>query len=117
MTKQDLEPGMVVVLRNGLAYMYLKASKDILLRERGYMPLDDYNFSLYIHNSKRPSKWDIVKVYKGCYESIFCINLAFTIKEALKKEPIWSRPSYTELTMQQIADKFNIPVESLRIKE
>lgn len=70
-----------------------------------------------------PDEWFPLKDYNPKYHNIIAVwGLSDTISRAYKLEIlerplIWEAPEVFEVTLSQIADKFNIPVESLRIKD
>lgn len=64
---------------------------------------------------RRDKDYDIVRLYiisetnANCLNSLLCSD---------NKEIIWKEePPVLEVSMQEIADKFNVPMEYLRIKE
>ena len=77
------------------------------------MRLEDYNDDLtVIDEHDNSGKWNIDKVFKvttGC--SIDAMLSGSFL------EPFWKRQKEVELTMDEIAEKFGIPVENLKIKK
>lgn len=72
--------------------------------------IDKYNLDIeYIRNFTK-----IRKVYKILYPSLLNALLN-TLNDNLTL--IWEKPRETELTMQEIAAKFGITVEQLKIKK
>lgn len=70
-----------------------------------------YKYSLDIEYIRNFTK--IRKVYKILYPSLLNALLN-TLNDNLTL--IWEKPRETELIMQEIADKFGIPIEQLKIK-
>lgn len=105
-TKEDLQSGMVVKLRNGRKYLVVE---DLLIGRDGFMRLYKYNDDLTLNTG---TEYDIVMVYKktdswgeGFVSGLHHGNI------------IWEREEIKEFTMQEIADKLGIPVKQLRIKK
>lgn len=79
------------------------------------------NFDLNMENNTQ-SKYDIMKVERLDCE-YRCLYLDAAMERYLKKtsdfkyKTVYQRIETTELTMQQIADRFGVPVESLKIKK
>lgn len=110
-TKSDLKPGMVVEYRNGDRRIILETEKELILSGNyGCSVLSSYSQNLLKIGSNL--NLDIVKVYfikdSKSLESI--LNLS-------NLKLIWERKETVELTLQQIADKFNVPVENIKIKD
>lgn len=109
-TKDDLKTGMVVEYNDG--------TRRLVLNDKGARYLvgkDSFlEFNGITEDLKTPSS-TIVKVFEG-----FRGDVANSFEGVLRRpgKLIWERPKEkVELTLEQIADKFNIPVEQLRIKE
>lgn len=97
--KQDLQDGDECTTRNGILWTYFKHS-DRFCREEGY--------ALYEDDLKGFSKnLDIVKVRRSKWDNPLDPD----------KKTIWEETKEVELTLQQIADKFEIDVDSLKIKK
>ena len=58
MTKDELKNGMVVEIRKGVKYL---VSGDILVRDKGFVPLSEFNNDLTA--TQEQDEFDIVKVY------------------------------------------------------
>ena len=113
MKKSDLKVGMVVERRNGVKMLVMETPSvgRFLSNNDIWCPLTDYTETLEYRNLSK--SFDIVKVYKGAKYG-FGFNYLIDFAE----DVIWEREKpKTELTLEQIAEKFNIPVESLRIKD
>lgn len=113
MKKEDLKTGMVVMYRDGEKAIVFKNSvfkgRNILAGNCMWTEFEDFNNDLTCKNDKG---CDIFKVFKPQGRAFL------GVLEDKYLELIWERePEIKELTMQQIADKFDIPVDQLRIKE
>ena len=113
MKKSDLKVGMVIERRNGSKMLVIETPSvgKFLSNYNSWCPFSDYAETLEYRGSN--ARFDIVKVYKGA-------KYGFSLNTLLEcpGEVIWEREKpKTELTLEQIAEKFNIPVESLRIKD
>lgn len=112
MTLNDLEDGMVVVLRNGDPYIVLKnvfyygdilaGYKNILEFYNTQISLTRYNADMTFKN-KNMDLFDIMEIYEKP-EDIFH---AFFKKGKL----IWERKKHKEVTMQEIEEKFGCKVK------
>ena len=108
MKKSDLKPGMVVEYANGEKRLVVTINAELYLISRGaFADVKSFKEDLTCDNN---SDINIVKVYQP-KEAASLITL-FECKNC-----IWERPKEVVLTMQEIADKFGIPVEQLRIKK
>lgn len=112
-TKDDLKTGMVVEYKNGERRLVIRDGIDILTSTNGWTSIN--NFLPDLCNKKGDDSLTIMRVYYG-----YIAEKSGTIDDTLKwgGDLLWERPKEkVELTLEQIADKFNIPVEQLRIKE
>ena len=112
MQKTDLKSGMSVKLRNGQMGLIVDVfGKKIIQFENNWANFDEnYNQDLKAVNAD--IRWDITEVYRILdYDCVIRKNLCKP--ENLK----WKREEQKELTMQEIADKFGIPISALRIKK
>lgn len=107
MKKSDLKPGMVVEYVDGDKRL-VTAIKDslFLMSECAFASLESFNEDLTCDYSGM----DIVKVYQP--KEAASLN---TLLECNKC--IWERPKEVVVTMSEIAEKFGIPVEQLKIKQ
>lgn len=110
-TLSDLKVGMLVVVRCGYKYLVAKNDNEgmFFTNEEGWT---EYNTK---HNDMRSAMcedFDIMKVYSMPSKNKDAFNYSTENRTLLfeRKEP-------KELTMQEIADKFGIPVEQLKIKK
>ena len=113
MQKSNIKSGMSVKLRNGEMGLVMDIDGiKIIQFENNWKTLDyGYNQDLKI-NTTDASALDIMEVYRILdYDSIIRKNLC------KPKNLIWRREEQKELTMQEIADKFGIPISALRIKK
>lgn len=117
MKKEDLKTGMVVITKNNNWYIVLLNSfcqsieGDILLGPTGFLKLFEYGDDLTV--SVRG--FDIEEVFVS-YPNTLSGFLTIGFSSSSCKQ-IWKRPKIYEYTMGEIAAKFDIPVEQLRIKE
>lgn len=105
--KKHLRSGMIVEYINGERRLVTDIMGElILISEDGFQPLSEYNEDLIIDDF---SNTNINKV--GISEP-YCLEIM------LKRATIiWERPKEVELTMDEIAKKFNIDVKQLKIKK
>ena len=107
MKKSDLKPGMVVQYADGKKRLVVAVNDELfLMGENMFAELDKFNEDLIneIHHL------NIVKVFQP--KEAASLNTLLQCDNC-----IWERPKETVLTMQEIADKFGIPVEQLKIKK
>jgi hypothetical protein len=114
MKKQDIQLGMVVEYHCGKKALVISVNNKVLFSSNnGYMPLENYNDDLLVINRHDDTdKWDIDKVFK--------VTLGCSIDTMLSGDFLklfWERQKEVELTMDEIAEKFGVPVENLKIKK
>lgn len=114
MKKQDIQLGMVVEYHCGKRGLVISVNDEILFSDNvGFMRLTDYDDNLLVIDRHSDSgKWDIDKVFKvtmGCSIDTM-LNGSFL-------KLLWERQKEVELTMDEIAEKFGIPVNNLKIKK
>lgn len=110
-TKSDLKLGMVVEYANGDRRLVLSCKKGIFLSGDRYMSA--ISLSEYSEDFKNSCEaLNIDRVYNVKEETL--LDKIFDISNL---ELIWERPKVQEFTLKEIAEKLNIPVEQLRIKE
>jgi hypothetical protein len=114
MKKQDIQLGMVVEYHCGKKALVISVNDEVLFSDTfGYMRLKDYNDDLTVIDRHDDSgKWDIDKVFK--------VTLGCSIDTMLSGNFLklfWERQKEVELTMDEIAEKFGIPVKNLKIKK
>lgn len=107
MKKSDLKPGMVIEYVNGERRLVVSINNELYLIS-SHMFATVKSFTDDLKCITNPDR-NIVKVFQPEASSLSsllnCNNC------------IWVRPKETVLTMQEIADKFGISVEQLRIKK
>ena len=114
MKKQDIQLGMVVEYHCGKRALVISVNDEVLFsNNNGYMRLKDYNDDLLvIDRHDDTDKWDIDKVFK--------VTMGGSIDTMLRGaflKLLWERQKEVELTMDEIAEKFGIPVKNLKIKK
>lgn len=106
--KKHLRSGMVVEYANGDRRLVTEIEGILfLISEDGFQPLEDYNEDLTIDNED-------ININK-----IGFLKLKSNLRNMLRNvDFIWERPNpVVEVTFEEIAKKFGISVEQLRIKE
>ena len=108
MKKSDLRPGMVVEYANSEKRLVVTINAELYLISRAsFAEVKSFNEDLTCNSDPKIS---IAKVYQP--------KEAASLSTLLQcNNCIWVRPKETVLTMQEIADKFGIPVEQLKIKK
>ena len=108
MKKSDLKPGMVVEYASGDKRLVVTINDELcLIGENSFAEMGSFNDDLTCNGNP---DINIVKVYQP--EEAASLNTLLKCGDC-----IWERPKETVLTMQEIADKFGIPVEQIRIKK
>jgi hypothetical protein len=108
MKKTDLKPGMVTEYASGERRLVVTINNELYLISRASFA-DVKSFNDDLTCTSNPDI-DIVKIYLP--REAASLTTLFNCKNC-----IWERPKETILTMQEIADKFGIPVEQIRIKK
>lgn len=110
MTKKELKTGMVVEYRNGGKRMVLVDTPvgDVLMGNIVWKNFDNYRDDL-CHNLHK--QLDIVAVYEPHHKRE--MNLLYWNDQKC----IWRRSEVTEVTLAEIAEKFGVAVENIKIKE
>lgn len=108
MKKSDLKPGMVVEYANGEKRLIVTINNKLyLINEHVFAVVESFSEDLTCNSNHII---DIVKVYQP--------KEASSLNNMLQcNNCIWDRQKETVLTIQEIADKFGIPVEQLKIKK
>lgn len=108
MKKSDLKPGMVIEYAYGERRLVVAINSRLYLISRdSFADIKFFNEDLTYDSDP---KINIVKVYQP--------KEAASLHTLLKcGDCIWERPKETVLTMQEIADKFGISIEQLKIKK
>lgn len=119
---EELKPGMIVKFRYG-AKMLVIETKDHKIALAGIntdSSISEYNSSLC---SKSDSKMDIMQVFEIASKGYSLSSLLNSNNDSMLKliwerpELICERPRVVEVTLQEIADKFGVSIEQLRIKQ
>jgi len=107
MKKEDLKTGMRVTIRNGDVYtVFLNTGDgDVFCRENGYNHFRGYREDLTSNDNQ--IEYDVMKVEEPNGSNI--LNATY--------HTIWKREKLFELSMQEIADKFQVDVNNLKIKK
>ena len=110
MTKKELKTGMVVEYRNGDKRIVLLDTPigDALIGNIGWVDLYYYTNDL---RNATASGFDIVAVYEPYHKRemrSLCWN---------EQKCIWRRSEVKEVTLSEIAEKFGVSVENIRVKE
>lgn len=93
----------IVITESGTPWILID---NILVNDSGYNYLSSYNEDLTLMFC------NIIKVYKSHYGN--GVTAALNLKYSTL---IWERSEIVELTMDQIAEKFGVNVENLKIKK
>ena len=114
-TLSDLKVGMLIENRGGERYVVAETINGQLIgtNETGFTELKNYNADMtFMWKDYEYRFYDIVKVYSKRRRGVNMYGCDTDYRDLLfqRKEP-------KELTMQEIADKFNIPVDQLKIKK
>lgn len=114
MKKQDIQLGMVIEYHCGKKALVISVNNEVLFSDNnGYMRLENYNDDLLVVNRHEDSgKWDIDKVF----DVTFGCSIDTMLNGSLLRL-LWERQKEVELTMDEIAEKFGIPVKNLKIKK
>ena len=106
-SKEDLKPGMVIEYKSGEKRLVVEINGELSLISNGmFAELNNFNKDL---TYDRNPHINIVAVYKTEPDSLS--------RMLQTTDLIWKRPEEVTLTMQEIADKFGIQVEQLKIKK
>ncbi len=109
-TNPELKSGYIVELKDGTRGLIVSVNDELLV----YWAVNQTPFPFRSNNSLKITEDKIVKVYKNHGST----GLSVFIYSNLENGLIWTRPEpVVELTLQQIADKFEVDVTQLKIKE
>ena len=108
--KEHLRSGMVVEYVNGERRLVVDLIGELMLiSNEGSYPLSSYREDL------------TCLIYELTINKVFIVSrghLAYMLSERNTRVKIWERPNpVTEVTLQEIAEKFNIDVKQLKIKK
>ena len=111
MTKDKLEIGMVVELKNKEKYVVTYKGEDKLILTNLNKSVNMFHYDNNLRNTTLASH-DIDRIYKMnapySFTEMFEHNLGLTL--------YWERPIYT-VTREEIAKAFNIPLDKLKIAD
>ena len=111
-TLSDLKVGMLVENRGGDRYIIAQNEGYMFgANETGWMDFDNFKDDMTYTYEPEPY-FDIIKVY-----GIPRLNTNFFNYNIKNRKLLFERKEPKELTMQEIADKFGIPVDQLKIKK
>lgn len=105
-TKADLKSGMVVETARKKKALVVN---NMIIYNTSFDNLENYKEDL---TNRIIPELDIIKVYEQ--SDFWGRGLSNGIEHG---ELLWERGELVEVTMQEIADKFGVPIEQLRIKE
>jgi hypothetical protein len=109
MKKSDLKPGMVTEYANGGRRLVIEFNDELFL-------LSNDNWAdLKYHNSNLECSIAEDFTINKIYQPKVVLGLDILLNSVLPC--IWERPKSVELTMEEIAEKFGINVEQLKIKK
>lgn len=113
MKKSELKPGYIIEYRNKGTRLIVENPiyKDwYLLGLANHSKFEDMLFNEDLTMSLS-QEYDIMAVYIPRRS----VGLNFLLNEKQYLDCVWERPKEVELTMQDIAEAFNIPVEQLKV--
>lgn len=109
----ELKSGMIVRLRNNGKRIVIGRHDNMVTLAAIHVGIYEIEYDALLKNSADKSQ-DIMRVFIPTSKTPLFLLLDPTDFEDLKL--IWERPEIVEVTMQEVADKFGIPLEELRIK-
>lgn len=114
-TKKDIKPGMVVRVRAGYYYIAIPVGEGVinLVRDEGFLFLDDYNDDLTNSEPYIPNLYDIMEVRvpnarSKSLNDIFNDPTASTI--------VWKRSEKKKVSFEEVAQKFGVDPSELEIE-
>lgn len=110
MTKKELKTGMLAEYRDGDKRMVLLDTPvgDVLISDTGWGDLDNHRDDLC---HEFDEQLDIVALYEPRYKGQMA-QLSWD-----EQKCIWRRSEVKEVTLSEIAEKFGVSVENIRVKE
>ena len=112
LTLSDLNVGMLIEIRRGDKFIIAQNEGDIFgTNDSEWLSFDNFEEDMRYYN-RGDYYFDIVKVYGRCKK-----NNGFYTYDTTNRDLLFQRKEKKELTMQEIADKFGIPVDQLKIKK
>ena len=119
-TKSDLKTGMLVKTRNGELKVcikdYLGRGDDLFIGTHWSDIKTGYNDDLTA-NWEGSRDWDIMEVWEPNYNVALTAIIAEPSKLSQKATCIMQRVEVVELTLKDVAEKFGLRVEQVRIKD
>ena len=111
-TLSDLKVGMLVEIRRGDKFIIAQNEGDVFgTNDSEWLSFDNFEEDMRYYN-RGDYCFDIVNVYGRCKK-----NSGFYTFSTTNRDLLFQRKEPKELTMQEIADKFGIPVDQLKIKK
>ena len=110
-TLNDLKVGMLIENKEGEKFIIAETIDGRLIgtNETGFTDLKNYDTDMTCWEF---ASYDIMRVYNKTKR-----NIKFYTYDTTNRDLLFQRKEPKELTMQEIADKFNIPVDQLKIKK
>lgn len=110
-TLSDLKVGMLIENRGGERFIIAETIDGRLIgtNETGFTDLKNYNADMMHWEF---ASYDIMRVYNKTKR-----NIKFYTYDTTNRDLLFQRKEPKELTMQEIADRFGIPVDQLKIKK
>ena len=113
MKKSDLKPGMVIEYAFGGRALVTWINNEIYFINLSHTPLSDYDDNLKtVRRRIVDIPWDIVKIYE--VKNVTSFEYIFSDKNL---RLLWVRPKEVVITMDEIAEKFGVKPEQIRIKK
>ncbi|MCE5227905.1 MAG: hypothetical protein LLG05_18855 [Porphyromonadaceae bacterium] len=115
-TKYDLKTGMRVQKRNGDKYLVLLNTPegDILISESGWTSLKNIRADF---TSTYGREYDIVRAFKPTQECQMIVKRWSEMQLIWERKEEQNETTIKELTIEEIAKKFGVEADSIRIKE
>lgn len=111
-TKEDIKPGMIVKVKAGYYYIAIPVGKGIihLVRDDGFLYLNDYNDDLTDSESYIPNLYDIMEVRVPNANSKSLNDL---FNDPTASTIVWKRSEKKRVSFDEVAQKFSVdPSES-----
>lgn len=96
----EIKPGMVIETQSTNTWIVFPTEKGLAVTSYQANQWDNFN--------------SFIEDFKDNIETIYDLSDSNFLTGGIK---LWEKPKETEFTMEEIAKKFNIPVEKLRIKK
>lgn len=122
MKKSDFKTFDIVTLRNEIKYFYFNKQLIPINKADSVLSLEFYNDNLTrklsgetIYDIMRVIRWDDVSAVDSL--SYFIDKILNDTEHFAEFLTIFERKEFTEVTMDEIAKKFGVPVKQLKIKK